>query len=127
MSYGVRRSRHIVKFDADGGGWHVRDSVDENSTPHHVLKKIPLQEPLAWPPPPRLILTVSPKGTRKRVEKEVGVEAVLVRPTRVPLVPVDTQTLVNEVRLLEFQLKHANRQICVQNRLIDGFCKLKIP
>ena len=115
---GVRKSCQFVQFRADGGGWNVRDSADENSPPPHVFKRAGWPSvPDTTPTPPLLIDTHSPQFLRPKISQQ---------PERVACVSTETRVLVNEIRLLEAKLENANRQINVQNRIIDGFCKLKI-
>ena len=115
---GVRRSV-IVKFNAGGGGWSIRESADENSPPPHIVRRSSVW---AVAPPPPLMLVASPKGMRRELVKNAP---------RTPLAPtnvfnIETQVLVSEMRLLEQQLQNACKQIKVQNRIIDGFCRLKL-
>lgn len=115
----VRKSRQPVNFRADGGGWIIRASVDENSPPPHLLAARSLRGFRAMP---ELRVTTSPEGLRPPPTAPV---APVARPPRKPLVPIEHLVFVNEIKSLETELGHARRHIVVQNHLIKGFCQMQ--
>lgn len=121
----IRKSQQAVAFRPDGGGWAIRGSTDENSSPPHVegaRRKESAQFGRCCPPP---IETSSPVGLRHRPTTSEQPAQPAQPPRRAPLVPIEHLLFRNEIRSLEKELDVARRQIVVQNSLIRGFCKLQ--
>jgi len=108
----VRKSQQAVNFNAYGG-WSVRASADENTSPPHIANHHHHRSLWTAPPPP--VVSASPKSTRRNNAFAV-----------VSNESTETATLVAEIKLLEQELSNANKQIFVQNKIIDGFCRLKL-
>ena len=120
----IRKSQEPVVFRADGRGWSIRASVDENSPPPHLLRGCP-----------PLVVTTSPEGLRPPSRGAAPPDAPPDAPPkpppkpspsrRAPLVPLDHLILCNEIKSLETELDTARKQIVLQNQLIKGFCRMQ--
>lgn len=132
----VRHSRQIVRYDANGGGWQLTASVDENSPPPHVAASARRRPPPVWPPPtieddgvfslpplhglhtvPVLQRSVSPTLPPRR-SRSSGV--------LLPVTNVTELVLKKEIGQLETELARATRLLKVQDKLVSGFCGLKM-
>ena len=133
----VRHSKHIVAFDGRGRGWDVGLSADENSPPPHVSKAVGAgaavgggggggelgdvrqrqRQPRNWAfeTGPEPIRSTSP--TIKK------------RPSRSALAPVSNVNellLIKEIGALESELARVKRAFLIQDKILNGFCKLRI-
>jgi len=116
----VRKSQQAVNFNAYGG-WSVRASADENTSPPHIAN----HHRSLWTAPPPPVVSASPKSTR-RLPKILPRNNAFAVSAVVSNESTETATLVAEIKLLEQELSNANKQIFVQNKIIDGFCRLKL-
>ena len=112
----VRKSRQIVVYDENGGGWAIRDSTDASSPPPHVLKN---QNPNSFLPP------------LKRSKSPILVDAAPPPPPSRPFTaPNPTQTDVDELRReiksLQVKLQNAEKVVKIQRQIIDGFSRLRL-
>jgi hypothetical protein len=119
-----RHSRQVVAFDARGMGWEIRESADENSPPPHApverfgraASGLPNH---AWaptgPPAPAPIRSSSPviRNSRARV-------------SLLPITNVNELVLKKEIGALETELARVKRAFLIQDRVVDGFCRLRI-
>jgi len=121
----VRKSQQAVNFNAYGG-WSVRASADENTSPPHIANHHHHRSLWTAPPPP--VVSASPKSTRRlpKIVPRNNAFAVSAVVSNESNDSTETATLVAEIKLLEQELSNANKQIFVQNKIIDGFCRLKL-
>lgn len=122
---------HIWKLAADGVLRSV--DVDRNgrllpTSPHSPHKPTgaalpvvppfrrqatPFTPPLAHVAPPNLVVVATPSDPPSD-------------PPRLPLVSISANVLANEIALLERENRALRRRVYVQDKLIVGFCGLKM-
>lgn len=114
MAESVRHSK-VVVFDAEARGWEIRESTDENSPPPHVNRRTP-----AFPKPVRC---ESPTLNLKRCKSTA-----VLHPNNPTNRPSNTSVEALHARIaqLESELEAVKTAYAIQNKLIDGFCKLKL-
>jgi len=105
-------------------GWQIRESADENSSPSHAQPfgrfgravDIPTH---AWaptgPPAPAPIRSSSPVIRKSRA-----------RVSLLPITNVNELVLKKEIGALETELARVKRAFLIQDRVVDGFCRLRI-
>jgi len=128
----VRHSKHIVAFDGRGRGWDVGLSADENSPPPHVSKaggaavggggggelgdvRQRQRQPRNWAfeTGPEPIRSTSPTIEKKRS-------------ALAPVSNVNELLLIKEIGALESELARVKRAFLIQDKILNGFCKLRI-
>jgi len=130
-AWDVRRSSQVVRYDARGRGWDVRASADENSPPPHVIgarRPFPVwteaDESEVVPEPQRSVspslpsLPHSSSSSSSRLSRASSA----MRPVR----NANELALRKEISDLEIRLDNVQRAFHVQNKLIDGFCRLRV-
>lgn len=133
-AWDVRRSSQVVQYDARGRGWDVRASADENSPPPHVIgarRPFPVwtaaDESEVVPEPQRSVspslpslpsLPHSSSSSSSRLSRASSAT----RPVR----DANELALRKEISDLEIRLDNVQRAFHVQNKLIDGFCRLRV-
>ena len=111
--WSVRHSRQIVRFDPHGRGWAVRASVDENSPPPHAVANWAKPSQRA-PSPTR---SVSPTLPPRRPCPSTALQ---------PIQNVNELVLKREVAMLETRLAAVERAYKIQEKLVDGFCRMRV-
>ena len=113
----VRRSKEAVRFDPQGRGWSIRDSVDSQSVPDGENHRLPPA------PAPVRSLSPIPPSPNPTVRTPLVV--------RKPVLDVSNMILAKEIGCLEVEnamLKKDNRNLRDQNaayeKVVSGLCKL---
>ena len=133
-----RKSQQVVRFDGMARGWDVRESADENSPPPHVVCKFPRVRD----GPSYVIEKDGTIGPVRCASPEIDVaERVCAVQPRPPLAPstggngtggpsasgrCEVMVLKRELKALELALAAERRAHQRANKLIDGFCRLRI-
>lgn len=122
----MRHSRQIVAFDAGGRGWDVRESVDENSPPPHVSPSPRLTEGVAVARPRRVWTAAPPPEPVRSVSPPIPARDQIKRTVLVPISNVNELILKKEIGALESELARVKRAFLIQEKVVDGFCKLRM-
>ena len=122
----VRHSRQIVAFDAGGRGWDVRASVDENSPPPHVSPTAWFTEGVTAPRPRRVWAAAPPPEPVRSVSPPIPARDQMKRTVLVPISNVNELILKKEIGALESELARAKRAFLIQEKVVDGFCKMRM-
>ena len=127
-AWDVRRSSQAVRYDARGRGWDVRASADENSPPPHVMgarRPFPVwtaaDESEVVPEPQRSVSPSLPHSSSSSSSRLSRASSAM-RPVR----DANELALRKEISDLEIRLDNVQRAFHVQNKLIDGFCRLRV-